>query len=148
MAKIIITPRPLFQQRLRRCTLYIDGIKTGEILKGNANEFIIPAGVHNAQCKMSWYSSNIFQISVNENDVKFLQVQSNMPYFWVFYILFLGSLLAPMVMRVMDVEKPENFNVIQTVILVIVALYFLFFSFIKRKTYLRISEDTKNIFNT
>jgi len=148
MAKIIINPKPSFQQRLRRFSVYINGTKSGEVVKGNPEEFIVPAGVHTVHCKMNWYSSNTYEISINENDVKFLQVQSNMPYFWLFYTLFLGALLIPMVMKWLDIEKPANLDIIRTAILIMVVLYFLFFTIIKRKTYLKISEDTKNIFNT
>ena len=148
MAKIIINPKTSFQQRLRRFSVYIDGTKAGEAVKGNPEEFVVSAGVHAVQCKMNWYSSNTYEVVVNENEIKFLQVQSNMPYFWLFYTCFLVSLLAPMAMRFLGIEKPENFETIRAVVLVIVVLYFLFFTFIKRKTYLKVSEDTKNIFNT
>jgi hypothetical protein len=148
MAKIIINPKPSFQQRLRRFSVFIDGTKAGEVLKGNPEEFVVAAGVHTVQCKMNWYSSNTYEISVNESDVKFLQVQSNMPYFWFVYVIFIGSLVSTMFMRWADIEKPANFDLIRAIILVIVALYFLFFSLVKRKTYLKISEDTRNIFNT
>ncbi len=148
MAKIIINPKPSFQQRFRRLSIYIDGTNVGEAVKGNPEEFIVPAGVHTVQCKMNWYSSNTYEVVLNENDIKFLQVESNMPYFWLFYASFLLSLLSPMALKWLGVEKPANFEMIRAVVLVIVVLYFLFFNFIKRKSYLRVSEDSKNIFNT
>lgn len=148
MAKIVINPKPSFQQRLRRFSVYINGTKAGEVVKGSPEEFVVPAGIHSIQCKMNWYSSNSYEVSLNENDVKLLQVQSNMPYFWLFYTLFIGSLLAPMAMKWLGVEKPASFETIRAVLLVVVVLYFLFFTFIKRKTYLRVSEDSNNIFNS
>ncbi len=148
MAKIVINPKPSFQQRLRRFSVYIDGTKAGDVLRGNPEEYTVAAGVHTVQCKMNWYSSNTYELNVNENDVKFLQVESNMPYFWFVYILFIGSLVSSLVLQWLNIEKPQNFELVRAVILVIVALYFLFFSLVKRKTYLKLTEDTKNIFST
>lgn len=150
MAKIIVNRKNELQQRLRRFSVFIDGEKVGEVRNGNPEEFAVSQGNHTVQCKFNWFSSKSYDISVRENDVKFLLVRANLPFFWPMYIILFAAILTPFFYRIATDSRdlPEGLQLFRAVIMVVVAIYFLFFMVIKRKTYLIITEDTKNIFNT
>lgn len=150
MAKIIISRKNEIKQRVRRFKVLIDGELVGEVSGTNAGEFIVSQGRHTIQCKTGWFSSESYEVSLAENDVKVLNVSVNLPYFGIIYVSLIAAILMPFFKRISSGtrELPESWEWARAVVISLVALYYLWFFVIKRKTYLRIVEDTKNIFNT
>lgn len=149
MGKIIISRKNEIKQRIRRFKVFIDGELAGEVTYNNPGEFNLQAGRHSIQCKTGWFSSEPYEISMGENDVKMLQVSVHLPYFSVMYVALIAAVLVPFFKRTSTGSRdlPESWQLVRYGVFLLVAAYYLWFFVIKRKTYLRVSEDTKNIFN-
>lgn len=148
MAKIIINRKAEWMNRLRKFDVYIDGEKAGAVKNGGSEEFSVPAGEHVIHCKLSWYSSNTYNLHVNENDIKFLAVKGNMKGFVFLYIVLLIVVLAPLVFRNASWISRDMLEWSRFGILAIVIIYFGYYSFFARNKYLWIGEDKSNIFNS
>jgi hypothetical protein len=147
MAKIIINRKGEWMNRLRRFDIYIDGEKAGAVKNGGSEEFSVPAGEHTVQCRLSWYSSNTYNVTVGENDIKFLSVKGNMKGFGFLYILLLIVLLAPLAFRNASWINRDTLEWSRFAIVALVVIYFGYYSFFARNKYLRVGEDKSNIFN-
>lgn len=150
MGKIIINRKNNFRQKIRIFTVFIDGREMGVVRNGVAEEFAVTPGSHKVRCKASWFYSTDYEVFVGEGQVKFLQVEADLPFFWPMYILLIGGLTLPFLYRMITGERdmPDNLQWLRAIVMIVVALYFIFFVVIRRKSYLRITEDTRNIFNS
>ena len=147
MAKIILHRKPAFSHRFRPFQVYIDGEKAGLIKNGGTEEFPVTPGLHKIHCRMSWYHSDVFNVMVGETDVKFLKVSAGPKFMGLIYALLIIGVLAPVFFRSASWYDPEVFGAIRLAVLAIVIGHGLYYNFIERKRYLKISEDTENIFN-
>jgi hypothetical protein len=147
MAKIIINRKREWTNRLRKFQVFIDGIPSGEIRNGGAEEFGVTPGKHTVQCKMGRYSSNFLDVTLGSDAVQFVVVKSNMKFFWLFYILMIGAIAMPFIFRLLKTHEPENFQWYRSAILGIAICYFLYFVLFKRNSYLTVAPDDNNIFN-
>jgi hypothetical protein len=147
MAKIIIHRKSAFSHRFRPFEIYIDGEKAGLIKNGGTEEFTVSPGYHKVHCKMSWYYSEAFNVTLNEDEVKFLKVEGGPKFMGVIYTVLLAALITPIVFRSASWYDKTMFSNIRFAALAIIILHGLYYNYIKRKQYLRISEDKENIFN-
>jgi hypothetical protein len=148
MAKIIINRKNEFMHRLRRYDVYVDGEKAGAVKSGGAEEINVGVGRHTVYCKLSWYSSNRFEVDLKEKDIKFLEVRNGTKFFPVLYVVMLVVLIAPIAFRNATWYNHVWLDWSRFFILGAVILYGAYYSFFARDKYLRISEDKNNIFSS
>ena len=150
MAKIIISRKSEIKQRIRRFKVLIDGEVAGEVTSTNPGEYHVQQGKHIIQCKTGWFSSEPYEVTLGENDVKVLNVTVNLPYFSIVYLVLIAAVLLPFFKRISSGTRdlPEGWDWARAIAIFVVASYYLWFFVVKRKSYLRVVEDTKNIFNS
>jgi hypothetical protein len=147
MAKIIIHRRSSFSHRFRPFEIYIDGEKAGLIKNDGTEEFPVSPGYHKVHCKMSWYYSEAFNVTLGENEIKFLKVDVTQKFLGVVYAGLAIVFVMPIVFRSASWYDEKTFSMIRLAALILIIVHGLYHSFVARKRYLRVTEDTNNIFN-
>jgi hypothetical protein len=112
-------------------------------MNGSSEEYQVPAGANTVVCKVNWCRSNAFAVDIKAGETVYLKVASGMKYFWVMYLLLLVVLFGRTFFK--QHLTPE-LNVAVIAISIVVLCYFLFYITIGRDKYLRIAEDSNNIF--
>lgn len=148
MAKIVINRKRSFLNSMKKFDILINDQKVGAVKNGGAEEFTVPAGSHKVQCKISWYRSNVYDVSLQDKDIKFLQVKANMKGIGVLYLILLITLIGPLVFRNASWMNRDVLEWARIAMLGIIILYGLYFSFFARDKYLSLKDDADNIFNT
>ena len=144
--KIILNRPAQWQNRMRSYRVLIDGVESGTIRNGSAEEFPLEAGGHRIQCKFAWYSSPEFNLTAEEGRIEYLVVKSGIRYYWpVVAVLFAGLLANQWASRVMAERSPGIF-ILQLVLIVPSLLYLLYFMTFGRSRCLLIEEDKDNVF--
>lgn len=147
MAKIIISRTSAFSHRFRPFEVFIDGERVGLIKNGSTEEFNTTSGFHKVHCKMSWYYSEAFNITMGADEVKYLKVGVTQKFLGLIYAILGMSLLISIIFRSASWYDNAIFNNICSAALVIIITHGLYYSIVARKRYLQVSEDSDNIFN-
>ena len=145
MAKIIINRKSEWMNRLRSIHVYIDGKNVGSLKNGSSEEFVVEQGLHTIECKIDWCSSMPVSLDVKAEDVKVLQLQSGMKYYWIVSII---AIVLLFINFFIPYTWAEFSDAVPMVLAGLIFLYLAYFLTIGRKKYLSLKEDTKNIFNT
>jgi hypothetical protein len=145
--KIILRRKSEFMNRTRGIRIFIDGVEVGKITNGNTEEYFVNPGVHTMQCKIDWCSSPVMDLTINSDESKFLELRSGMQYFGIGYILILVSLASDLLLKLAHIPRPEYFAWIRVAVIIPVILYLVYYLSLGKKNYLKLQEDTNNIFN-
>lgn len=146
-AKLVLTRKGEWMNRIRRYKVFINGKEVGLIKNDGTEEYELEPGTYTVQCRIDWTSSPVHTVELKEGKNSYIRVSSGMKYFLPLYIMLLAGLLLPLYFQFTKVPVPPVINIIRIILLVPAALYILFYITINRKKYLFIEEDTANPFN-
>ena len=71
MSKISIKRSSQYENKLRAITIYLDGIKLGEIADGETKDFEVVKGNHTLVAKIDWATSNTINFDIDNYDLEF-----------------------------------------------------------------------------
>jgi hypothetical protein len=145
MGKIILNRGSEWRNRARSYAILIDGAEVGKIANNTSEEFTVADGAHTIIAKISWCSSNVFDVTVKGNDIAYLRVKSGMKYFSVLYAILLIGIIATNFLK----RQYGNTTWYLPVMLLMVGvpvLYVLYYLTIGRTKYLLIEDDKNNVF--
>jgi len=145
--KIILSRPSAWMNRFRSYSIFIDDVLVGSIHNGSSEEFLTTPGTHNIQCKIAWYSSPIYTVSIEQGRSEYLLVKSGITYYWLMLIsLFLGITINLFYSQLLD-ERPLGIFILQLTLILPALLYMLYYLSIGKKNYLIIEEDKDNLFS-
>lgn len=148
MSKIILNRKSEWVNRARGYKVLIDGEEKGAIKNGNSDEFMVPAGSHTVECKLSWCKSNIYNITVTEGEVKYLHVKSGMRYYTPVYVLLMIFILSPFITNKTEFGITPWYETLRAALLILIALYFVYYLTLGRHKYLVLEEDKDSVFQS
>ena len=145
-AKIILSRPSAWMNRFRPYSIFIDDIHSGNIKNGSSEEFLLNPGTHHIKCKIAWYSSPVYTVSIEQDSVEYLLVKSGIRYYSLMLVsLFSGIIINLFYSRVMD-ERPLGIFILQLVLILPALIYMLYYLTVGKKNYLVIEEDKDNFF--
>lgn len=74
MAKIIISRKQEWNNRLRQIGIYLDEQKLGTIANGEVKTFDIPDGNHSIKAKIDWCGSREIEFSISGEEKKYFKL--------------------------------------------------------------------------
>jgi len=77
MPKLVVKRTKGISSAARKFKLLIDGQEVGEIANGSSESYDVPAGQHTLNAKIQWLGSKDFELSLNDNETKYLKVGVN-----------------------------------------------------------------------
>lgn len=86
MAKIVIKRSSEFRNKARKIPVYINDVQKTMIADGGIEEIELAAGTYKVQAKIDWCGSPALEVSIAENETRFLRL-SSFPYSNLFTIL-------------------------------------------------------------
>ncbi|MBS1599619.1 MAG: hypothetical protein JST75_15445 [Bacteroidetes bacterium] len=144
--KIILTRPSAWMNRFRTYSVFIDDVHAGTIKNGSSEEFLLTPGTHSITCKIAWYSSPVFSISMEQDSVEYLLVKSGIRYYSLMLVcLFAGIIINLFYSQVMN-ERPLGIFILQLTLILPALLYMLYYLTVGKKNYLIIEEDKDNFF--
>ncbi|HTQ26475.1 MAG TPA: hypothetical protein VMI35_00030 [Puia sp.] len=144
--KIILSRPSQWMNRARSYSVFIDGSEVGKIRNGSSEEFLVNPGQHEVYCKLAWYSSPVFALTVEPGRVEYIRVKSGMKYYWpLFFVLVVGLIINLFFSREPG-QRPSWIWVIQLVFILPSILYMFYYLTLGRRNYLRVEEDRDNVF--
>jgi hypothetical protein len=144
--KIILSRPSEWMNRARSYAVFIDGKESGKIKNGSSEEYLVSPGTHQLYCKFAWYSTPVFTVDIQSQQVAYILVKSGMKYYWPLFCLMFIGIITNLFYSRSHGERPLWMLLVQLVLILPGLLYMLYFLTFGRKTYLRIEEDTDNVF--
>ncbi len=145
--KIIINRKSEFINRARGFKIFIDGKEERKISNGGTEEFQVEPGSHILQLKIDWCCSPELNFNINGGETKYFITGSGMKYYSFSVVLVLIYFLSGPALKLMNISRPENFSMLQMLLLLPVVLNMTYYFTLGRKKYIELKEDKNNIFN-
>ncbi|HEX4851654.1 MAG TPA: hypothetical protein VFV08_12640 [Puia sp.] len=144
--KIILTRRAEWLNRVRQYRVFIDDAEVGSIRNGSSEEYIVSPGSHTIQCRISWYSSPVFSVLVEQERIEYLLVKSGMRYYWYTIFLLVAGMIVNLSYFRNMMQRPVWVLAIKLCLVLPALLYILYYLTVGRREYLRIEIDKENVF--
>ena len=144
--RIVINRKKELVNKVQSVKVFIDNSEMAPVANGSSEEYLVNAGTHTIQGKVSWFKSQELTVQVNEGETKFISVRSGMKYYTVGYVLMLVVLVASLLIRGANLPNPGIFRTVQVIAIMPFLLYILYYFTIGRKKYLLLEEDKEHLF--
>ena len=144
--KLIIRRPSEWQNRARVYKVLIDEVEAGNLKNNSSEEFITSAGIHRIQCRISWYSSPVFQVDLKPGQVEYILVKNGMKYYWPLFLLLMAGIGINLFYIGHEDEKPLWATLLQLLLILPALVYMLYYLTVGRNRYIVLEEDKENIF--
>jgi len=144
--KIILTRPSAWMNRFRPYSVFIDDVHAANLKNGSSEEFILPPGMHSVQCKIAWYSSTVYTVSIDQGSVEYLLVKSGVRYYALMLLSLFAGVIINLVYSHILMERPFGIFVLQLALILPALLYMLYYMTVGKKNYLVIEVDKDNFF--
>ena len=144
-AKIILSRSSQWMNRFRSYQVLINGKQVGLIKNGGSEEFTVDAGNTSVECKLAWYGSRPFSMTLKDGETAYLRVKSGMK--WYLPLVLIMAVGVGLIFYYRgNPDKPAWVSTVSLVCIIPALLYSLYYLFFGRKDYLVLEKDTNNIF--
>ncbi|TNE54984.1 MAG: hypothetical protein EP344_13900 [Bacteroidetes bacterium] len=92
MAKLIITRKSEFVNRIRKYSIYLDGDKIGTIGDGETKEFDLAPGDHELKTTLDWCGSRTLRFHLAEGDTRRVETSGFRYNNWLFVFVFVSMI--------------------------------------------------------
>lgn len=147
MAKIVITRKSEWANRLKRFAVLINGKEFGAIKSGATEEFNVNAGQQIVECKVNWYYSNKFIVDAKEDETVYLQVKSNTMLLMLAFMAIVLLFLISTILQNKGYIGENVMKVVRSSYFIFLVAYFIYTLTLGRKRYLLLEPDTSNPFS-
>ena len=102
--------------------------------------------MHSVQCKIAWYSSTVYTVSIDQGSVEYLLVKSGVRYYALMLLSLFAGVIINLVYSHILMERPFGIFVLQLALILPALLYMLYYMTVGKKNYLVIEVDKDNFF--
>ena len=144
-AKIILNRPSQWMNRMRSYKVSINGKQIGTVKNGSSEEFPVEPGNNSVECKVDWYRSRPFTMTLKEGETAYLRVKGAMKWYIPLVLLMAVGVFLIFYYR-RNPDKPDWVFPVSLALIIPALLYSLYYITFGRKDYLVLEKDTNNIF--